>query len=78
MRAGGYAELVVMRVAFILTGCSTLIGGFILTGCSTLIDGFILIGCFILTGCLILFKYTTHNGKAIHVHTTRVDTSPDS
>ena len=54
MRAGGYAELVVMRVAFILTGCSTLIGGFILTGCSTLIDGFILIGCFILTGCLIL------------------------
>ena len=54
MRAGGYAELVVMRVAFILIGCSTLIGGFILTGCSTLIDGFILIGCFILTGCLIL------------------------
>ena len=42
MRAGGYAELVVMRVAFILIGCSTLIGGFIL------------IGCFILTGCLIL------------------------
>ena len=42
MRAGGYAELVVMRVAFILIGCSTLIGGFIL------------IGCLILTGCLIL------------------------
>ena len=44
MRAGGYAELVVMRVAFILIGCSTLI------------DGFILIGCFILTGCLILIR----------------------
>jgi hypothetical protein len=54
MRAVGYAELVVMRVAFILIGCSTLIDGFILTDCSTLIDDFILIGCFILTGCLIL------------------------